>query len=129
MRPARDYIHPRVEDTDGRSRHVFHRKVDYDAARRWERRLALARDHASWAIRLWATVLDEAIKDLCWKRAPHPSEGSRSALVQATVRWLTEADDTRTPGAFAWICRELELPAETVRDDVMADAKLGEALH
>ena len=127
-RPASHYIHHRRSAEDGRHRHAFHRRIAYDAAHRWEHRLALLREHPTGEARLWATVLDEAIKDLTWGWAPHHTEGSRGTVVRATVAWFT-ADDDRTAGAFAWICRELDLPAPQVRDDVMADAHLGEELH
>jgi hypothetical protein len=97
--------------------------------------LAVLREHECWAVRLWATVLGEAVKDLVRRRKPHEPWTSRrdpkklrrlervtARLRRATIAWLTAAGD-RDPGAFAWICRELELPEHEVRCDVLAWAK------
>lgn len=128
-------------ETTRAQRHHFHRLVPYSQARRWEHRLVLLREHPSWAVKLWSTVLDEAIKDLLRKRSEltrggcnRPWQTRQSVSLAASLRrrtlwWFTEPDDPRTPGAYAWICRELDLPVDAVRYDVLCDAGVREELN
>lgn len=93
--------------------HKFHKRANRPSdLARWELRLRICHEHPSWAVRLWAGVLSDAIRVL---------RTVRTAIRRREVyEWIAAADDMTVFGSFSWVCAELDLDEPYVRRDILA---------
>lgn len=97
-------------------KHTFFRKPPDDPRqlRSWELRLLLMLTHENGATRLWASVLNYAIRELY--QANH-------FVRQDALEWFTADYDHDMVGSFEFVCLQLGLrDPEEIRHDVLGEA-------
>jgi hypothetical protein len=91
-------------------RRAHRRRKRCNPIARWEARvLMLMQDARQPELRLWASVMWEAIRDL--------GRPTASAAYCDAWRWAVCLPRTPQPmGSFIWLCEELDLDPDTVRE-------------